>query len=166
LVYALVTALCTISGIGGGGILNPVIILFFHFRPREAVAISSFAMLIAATTRFLFYFGEKNPSKPHVVLIDYSLTQVMMPAALAGSQIGIQSIHLLPTTTIHGLSAVMLTFSLFFSIYITIQLSRQADPKHRKWDDCDESNITWQQYDQEIVINDKRFKMGDIQIED
>jgi hypothetical protein len=59
--------------------------IFFHFKTKEAIAISSLTILMSSVARFLFILNERNPKKPFVVLIDYGLASVMMPATLAGS---------------------------------------------------------------------------------
>jgi uncharacterized membrane protein YfcA len=74
-----------VGGVGGGGVANPLIMTFFHFKTKESIAISSFTILLSAVARFLYSFNEKNPKKPHVVLVDYGLASVMMPATLAGA---------------------------------------------------------------------------------
>jgi uncharacterized membrane protein YfcA len=82
---------------------------FFHFSTKEAIAISSFTILISAFARFLYSLNEKNPVKPHVVLIDYGLASVMMPATLAGAQIGILAFFYISELTIIGLLVALLT---------------------------------------------------------
>lgn len=44
---------------------------------------------MGTVTRFIYYFNERNPNKPHVVVVDYSLATIMMATTLAGNQIGI-----------------------------------------------------------------------------
>lgn len=86
--FAFIMALCNIAGIGGGGVAIPLIMAFFKFDTKEAVALSSFTILVCTLARFLYNIAERNPDKPDVVLIDYGLTIIMMPTTLAGSQIG------------------------------------------------------------------------------
>ncbi len=78
-------ALCNVGGVGGGGVANPLIMIFFHFKTKEAIAISSFTIFMSSVARFLYILNERNPKKKFVVLIDYGLASVMMPATLAGS---------------------------------------------------------------------------------
>ena len=87
-IFAFIMALCTVAGIGGGGIAISLIIAFFKFNTKPAVAISSFTILVCTTMRFFYNFKAKNPEKPHMILLDYSLASVMMPTTLAGSQFG------------------------------------------------------------------------------
>ena len=83
--FSLVMALCVVAGIGGGGIAVSLIIAFFHFTTKPAVALSSFSILINSIMRYFYNWKTKNPSKPGQVLIDYSLATVMSPTTLAGS---------------------------------------------------------------------------------
>lgn len=88
--FSFVMALCVVAGIGGGGIAVSLIIAFFFFTTKPAVALSSFSILINSIMRYGYNWKSKNPSqaKPGMVLIDYSLATVMSPTTLAGSQIG------------------------------------------------------------------------------
>ncbi len=81
--------LCNVAGIGGGVIDVPLVMLFFKFGTRQAIALSNMIIFMGTVTRFIYYFNERNPNKPHVVLVDYSLASIMMATTLAGNQIGI-----------------------------------------------------------------------------
>jgi uncharacterized membrane protein YfcA len=81
-------ALCNISGIGGGGIAIPLVMAFFVFPTKPAIAISSLSIFITTTARFIMNFKHKHPEKENVVVIDYNLVTIMMPTTLAGAQIG------------------------------------------------------------------------------
>lgn len=96
----IVTAICTVAGVGGGGVINPLISFCFSFKTDQAIAISSFILVLTALTRFLYYMRECNPKKPHTIIIDYSLATVMMPATLAGSQIGSYFLTQFPTAVL------------------------------------------------------------------
>ena len=101
-------ALCTVAGIGGGGIAVSLIIAFFQFTTKPAVAISSFTILICTTMRFFYNFKAKNPDKPRMNLLDYSLASVMMPTTLAGSQIGSLFFIIFPSLFIQILLTLLL----------------------------------------------------------
>ena len=85
LVFAFIMALSNIAGVGGGGVAIPLIMVFFHFKTKEAIAISSFTILLTTFSRFILNFKEKHPEKPNVCVIDYGLYTIMMPATLAGA---------------------------------------------------------------------------------
>ena len=75
----IINVLCAISGIGGGGIKAPLIMFFHYFSAKEAMALSSFAIVTSSTVRFFWNFKERNPIKPQCSAVDYTLIMVMMP---------------------------------------------------------------------------------------
>ena len=77
--------LCNVSGIGGGAIDVILIMIFFSFPTKHAVAVSNLVILLGAILRFFYNFNDKNPNKPNVVLLDYSIVTTMMATTLAGS---------------------------------------------------------------------------------
>ena len=87
-VFALVMLLSNVGGIGGGGVAIPLVMVFFNFSMKPAIAISSFSILCATLARFFFNFNERHPEKPGNTSIDYGMTNVMMPLILVGSLIG------------------------------------------------------------------------------
>lgn len=44
-----------------------------------------FTIVTSTVFRYIYQIREKNPIKPNVVLVDYGLTSIMMPATLAGT---------------------------------------------------------------------------------
>ena len=59
-------ALCTIAGIGGGGIVIPCLMAFFIFDTKKAIAISGFTILTCSVTRYIYGFKAKHPDKDAV----------------------------------------------------------------------------------------------------
>jgi len=87
-VFSIMMALANIAGIGGGGIAIPIVMAFFHFNTKPAIAISSFSIFMTTLARFVMNFKLAHPEKKNSVIIDYNLVTIMMPTTLAGSQIG------------------------------------------------------------------------------
>ena len=87
-VFALVMLMSNVGGIGGGGIAIPLVMVFFNFSMKPAIAISSFSIMCSTLARFFFNFSERNPDKKDSTSIDYGMTNVMMPLILIGSLIG------------------------------------------------------------------------------
>jgi len=125
--FSFVMALCVVAGIGGGGIAVSLIIAFFFFTTKPAVALSSFSILINSIMRYGYNWNSKNPSKakPGMVLVDYSLATVMSPTTLAGSQIGGLMLKTFPALIIQVLLTLLLGF-------LTIQSTRKAFELHKK----------------------------------
>ena len=123
--FAFIMALCTVAGIGGGGIAVSLIIAFFKFTTKPAVAISSFTILVCTVMRFMYNFKSKNPEKPGMILLDYSLASVMMPTTLAGSQFGSFFFMIFPSLYIQVLLTILLGL-------LGWQSSRKAMELHEK----------------------------------
>lgn len=84
-VFGLIMALSNVAGIGGGGVAIPLVMAFFTFTTKPAIAISSFSIFVCTIARWLFNFNERHPEKKDCIVIDYGLTTIMMPTTLAGS---------------------------------------------------------------------------------
>jgi uncharacterized membrane protein YfcA len=77
--------LCTMAGVGGGSIVTPLCMVFYGFLTKDAVAVSAFATFAATMGSFMTSFKNRHPEKKSVVLLDYALTNLMMPSTLAGA---------------------------------------------------------------------------------
>eukprot|EP00913_Durusdinium_trenchii_P031132 g29152.t1 len=74
------------GGVGGGGILVPLYMLFLRFRPRHAVALSNITVLggaMANTGVNLLRRDENGRS-----LIDWNIIVMMEPATIGGTIVG------------------------------------------------------------------------------
>lgn len=125
LTFAVVMALCTVAGIGGGGIAVSLIIAFFNFTTKHAVAISSLSILVCTVMRFIYNFKTMHPEKKGVVLIDYGLVTIMMPTTIAGSQIGSIILRTFPALLIQVFLTVLLAL-------LSLQSYRKAQQLHEK----------------------------------
>ena len=106
--FAFVMGLCTVAGIGGGGIAISLIIAFFNFTTKPAVAISSLSILVCTMMRFFYNFKTMHPEKKGVILIDYSLVTIMMPTTIAGSQFGSVILKIFPAIFIQVALTILL----------------------------------------------------------
>lgn len=52
----IIIGMAAASGIGGGGLVMPIVIIFFGFYAPEAVPLSNFSILTAAVLRFVMNF--------------------------------------------------------------------------------------------------------------
>jgi uncharacterized membrane protein YfcA len=83
--FSIIMALCTVAGIGGGGIATSILMALFYFTTKNAIAISTFSILTCSTMRYIYNLKTPHPEKPAVNLLDYGLASIMMPLTLAGS---------------------------------------------------------------------------------
>ena len=116
--FAFVMALATVAGIGGGGIAISLIIAFFNFTTKPAVAISSLSILVCTTMRFFYNFKTMHPEKKNVILVDYSLVTIMMPTTIAGSQFGSVILKVFP--------------AIFIQVSLTLLLGLLTQQSYRK----------------------------------
>ena len=113
IVIPLVLALANVGGVGGGGLVIPIIMALFMFTTKEAIAISGFTILCGSVARFIITVDQKHPEKDATV-IDYGIVIVMMPLVLVGSFVGV-----LVNLTLPGLVlSLMLTIIL---VALTLQ---------------------------------------------
>ena len=104
-------ALWNAGGVGVGGVVGPICIVFFAFSIKESIAVSNFCVFAAAITRFLVNIKHKHPYKK-ATTIDYSLAMVMFPMILLGTMFGVKVNLMLPDLIlIIGLTLLMI-FSL------------------------------------------------------
>ena len=89
-------ALAVISGIGGGGIIVSLLMVFYKINTKEAIAVSGFTIFLGSISRFLITINKRHPDKDAPV-IDYSLANIMLPTVLIGSLFGVFLNLILPS---------------------------------------------------------------------
>ena len=81
-------ALAVMSGIGGGGIIVPLLMVFYKLSTKEAIAVSGFTILTGSICRFVITLNQRHPDKD-APCIEYGLSNVMLPTVLIGSVAGV-----------------------------------------------------------------------------
>lgn len=76
------------AGVGGGGLLIPLLIVFNAFDGKMAAEQGPFYNLIAGLIRYCMNLSKKSPSVKHKTIIDYDLVAIFVPLNLVGSLIG------------------------------------------------------------------------------
>ena len=77
------------GGLGGGGVIVPLMMGLYRFDAKNAIAISNFATPWSAVVRFVKNTGESHPLKNGKgILIDYNICTLMLPSAIVGASIG------------------------------------------------------------------------------
>ena len=106
-IITILMALSVMSGVGGGGIVVPLLMFFFEMDTKKAVSISGFTILSGSIVRFIFTFKHKHPKKD-ATCIEYGLTNVMLPTVLLGSTIGVFMNIILPSIILQFSLALLL----------------------------------------------------------
>jgi uncharacterized membrane protein YfcA len=122
--------LCTLAGIGGGGVVVPLLSVFFSFEFKEATAISGFSILTCSIARFLYNFKQMHPEKK-AVSIDYGLAIVMLPTVMMGSFIGVIMNAMLPDLILQILLTLLLAFLTFQSSMKAREIFKKENEKIR-----------------------------------
>lgn len=82
--------IASVAGVGGGMVVVPIAIGFFHFNSKEAIAISSAIVFETAILRYVFFSAwTKHPEAPEKTEIDYNTVRMVYPLFLFGSYMGV-----------------------------------------------------------------------------
>lgn len=91
----LLMALAVMSGIGGGGIIVPLLMVFYQLNTTKAIAVSGFTILSGSVCRYFVTLNHRHPTKD-ATCIEYSLSNVMLPTVMVGSVTGVYFATWLP----------------------------------------------------------------------
>lgn len=72
------------GGIGGGGMLVPLLILVYGFSPKHAIALSNFCIVGSSITNMVMNLSKRHPIADRP-LVDWDLILVMEPLTMAGA---------------------------------------------------------------------------------
>jgi uncharacterized membrane protein YfcA len=82
------SALSNAGGIGGGGLLIPILILQLKFLTHEAIPISKLMIFTGALTSFIMGLGNKHPHR-NATALDYNVAGMLIPMTLFGTMVGV-----------------------------------------------------------------------------
>jgi hypothetical protein len=82
------SALSNAGGIGGGGLLIPILLLIMNFYTHEAIPISKLMIFTGALTSFFLGFRQKHPTR-NSITIDYNIPLLLVPLLLFGTMVGV-----------------------------------------------------------------------------
>ena len=142
--FILLTA--NMGGLGGGGALIPICMLFFGFDTKQAIAQSNASIFVSAVARYLFNFNKTHPYKNgRGVLVDYNVASLMLPIITVGATVGVILNAILPSIIIAVLLTLLLIFVGFTTLRKLLKIIRSEREKYGpvccgKDDDFKESN--------------------------
>mmetsp|Transcript_8356 Transcript_8356/g.13969 ORF Transcript_8356/g.13969 Transcript_8356/m.13969 type:complete len:115 (-) Transcript_8356:841-1185(-) len=89
------------GGIGGGGILVPIIIAFFRFDSKNAIALSNFSIFLSSLIRFFLNSYKTHPlKKGKGLIVDMNISVLMLPGIISGVSFGVILNILMPSLII------------------------------------------------------------------
>jgi len=80
--------LCSAAGIGGGGIVVPVLIFCGGLEPHDAIPVSKFIVFLGAMASTLYSCYSATQSK-RPADVDYNVALLVVPVALLGTLLGV-----------------------------------------------------------------------------
>jgi len=110
------SALSNAGGIGGGGLLIPILLLVLKFYTHEAIPISKLMIFTGAFTSFILGFRQKHPFR-NSITIDYNIPLLLVPMLLFGTMVGVT----LNKVTPPWLILISLTAVLIINTYKTLK---------------------------------------------
>ena len=119
------------GGLGGGGSVIPIAMVFFGFDTKQSIALSNATIMVASLVRYIYNFNKPHPYKgTHGVLVDYNVASLMLPMITVGATVGQILNKILPSVVI----AIMLTLLLLFVSYTTMKkLCRIVTAERKKY---------------------------------
>jgi uncharacterized membrane protein YfcA len=115
------SALSNAGGIGGGGLLIPILLLLLGFYTHEAIPISKLMIFTGAITSFFLGFRQKHPFR-NSISIDYNIPMLLVPFLLLGTMIGVTLNKVTPPWVI----LISLTLVLVINTYKTFKKGRET----------------------------------------
>lgn len=112
IILCFLMALAVMSGIGGGGIIVPLLMIFYNLDTKNAITVSGFTILTGAITRFAVTYKKRHPDKD-ATCIDYGITNIMMPLVLIGSICGVFANIIFPNVILLGFLTLLLAYLLY-----------------------------------------------------
>jgi uncharacterized membrane protein YfcA len=108
------SAISNAGGIGGGGLLIPILILILKFSTHEAIPVSKLMIFTGSLTAFIMGLEHKHPHRPGIPL-DLNVAGVLVPMLLLGTMVGVSLNKVMPASII----LISLTLVLIVTTYIT-----------------------------------------------
>ena len=97
------------SGIGGGGIMIPILLLVLRFSSVQAVALSNLAVLAGASTNFYSNLHKRHPNKTlNRPLVSWDIIMIMEPTTMLTAVFGAYLGRLIPPVILVFLLALVL----------------------------------------------------------
>jgi uncharacterized membrane protein YfcA len=121
------SALSNAGGIGGGGLLIPILLLMLNFYTHEAIPISKLMIFTGAVTSFMLGFRQKHPTR-NAITIDYNIPMLIVPMLLFGTMVGVTLNKITPPWLI----LISLTFVLIINTYKTLRKGRELYYKEKQ----------------------------------
>lgn len=96
LLLSFLVLMATASGLGGGAIIVPILLVLMEFNTKQSVALSNGIIFFVSIFKSAFSLHMKHPTIPHRTLIDHNLVIIFISTILFGLLIGTTLSEILP----------------------------------------------------------------------
>lgn len=100
------------GGVGGGGILVPLLIGVYGFHPKYAIPLSNFTIVGSSVTNMIMNLVKRHPDADRP-LVDWDLIVIMEPLTMAGAIVGAFVGKLLPDWILVTSLVALLAYTTF-----------------------------------------------------
>jgi len=114
------------SGLGGGLLFIPVLLLIMKFYPHEAIPISKLVIFAGALTSFIHNTKVKRPGR-NAKALNYNLIIVNSSNLLLGTVFGVTLNKILPNTLILFLLCILLFFYSYKTFMTFLKFHREEN---------------------------------------
>ena len=100
-----------VAGIGGGGTVVPILMIFHRFDAKNSIALSNFSIFLSSLIRYIINSSQPHPLKNGTgILVDMNLAILMLPLIISGVSIGVILNILMPNILIIASYALALIY--------------------------------------------------------
>lgn len=93
----IITVLCSLSGLGGGGVIIPSLIMFFDYLPKDATIVV-FSCIVGTTLGNISNLVQDSQNNKPV--INYEVLFISIPIIFTGAVVGVILNKVLPSISI------------------------------------------------------------------
>ena len=106
-----ILVITNVAGIGGGGTVVPVVMIFLRFDAKNSIALSNFSIFLSSLIRYIINSSQSHPLKNGTgILVDMNLAILMLPLIISGVSIGVILNILMPNVIIIASYALALIY--------------------------------------------------------
>jgi uncharacterized membrane protein YfcA len=140
--------LSSISGIGGSGIIVPLLQIVGHFPVSVAVTISKAMVFGMSLSNSIILFQKKIPNT-NVPMINYDLAMLFTPSILLGTILGVLFVIIIPDVVLLILLLILLTLTGIRTIVNAVNMFKAENNTNQEI-----------QYEHMIEEDKKKFSIG------
>lgn len=131
-VLSTIMVIVTLGGISGANVILPIILIFFRFEPKIAIAHTTVLSLLSVITRVTYEIYLSMKGKHYAPKINYHLVMIGSGPCILGAFIGVEFNKMCPVAIIVILTCVLLTVILYFSGKKFLQKYREEKENEAK----------------------------------